>query len=77
MPIPTEHKGLSVSLLGVVSEESIKKQIGLSGYEIRLCEIVIAPGGTIARHSHAKTSRRLSSAQMAEALVQKLKGEIP
>ena len=51
--IPTEHKGLSVTLLGVVGEESLQKQIGLSGYEIRLREIVIEPGGQIARHSHA------------------------
>jgi hypothetical protein len=54
MAIPTEHKGLSVSLLGTLGEESIKNQIGLEGYEIRLREIVIAPGGAIARHTHAK-----------------------
>ncbi len=51
--IPTEHKGISVTLLGVVGEESLQKQIGLSGYEVRLREIVIEPGGQIARHSHA------------------------
>jgi hypothetical protein len=54
MDIPTEHKGLSVAVLGVLGAESIEKQIGLSGYELRLREIVVAPGGTIARHSHAK-----------------------
>ena len=51
--IPTEHKGISVTLLGMVGEESLQKQIGLSGYELRLREIVIEPGGEIARHSHA------------------------
>ncbi|MDX1401843.1 MAG: hypothetical protein R3245_07975, partial [Kiloniellales bacterium] len=54
MEIPTEHSGIGVTLLGAVGEESLQKQIGLSGYELRLREIVIEPGGVIARHSHAK-----------------------
>lgn len=52
--IPTEHKGISVTLLGAVGEESLQKQLGVSGYELRLREVVIEPGGAIARHSHAK-----------------------
>jgi hypothetical protein len=54
MDIPTKHKGLSVAVLGMVGAESIEKQIGLSGYDLRLREVVIEPGGAIARHSHAK-----------------------
>ncbi len=50
---PTEHQGVSVVKLGVVPEDSLKKQIGLSGYMMQLREITLEPGGTIARHSHA------------------------
>ena len=52
--IPTEHKGLDIKVLGVVSEESMAQQIGLHGYKLQLREITIEPGGQIARHSHAK-----------------------
>lgn len=50
---PSEHKGLTVEALGLISEESLQKQIGLSGYKLQLREIAIAPGGQIAKHSHA------------------------
>ncbi len=50
---PTEHKGVSVASLGVLSETSIKRQIGLEGYVLQLREITLAPGGQIAKHSHA------------------------
>lgn len=50
---PTEHKGVKVASLGVISEESMSAQIGLEGYKMQLREIVLAPGGQIARHSHA------------------------
>ena len=49
---PTEHKGLEVGELGVVSEDSMEKQIGLSGYKLQLRKITIMPGGQIAKHSH-------------------------
>ena len=49
---PTEHKGLQVEALGVVSEDSMEKQIGLTGYKLQLREITIEPGGQIAKHSH-------------------------
>lgn len=52
MAVPTEHKGLKVEALGLVSEESMKAQIGLSGYKLQLREITIEPGGQIAKHSH-------------------------
>ncbi len=51
--IPTEHRGVGVTALGVLPEESIEKQIGLSGYVLQLREITLEPGGQIARHSHA------------------------
>lgn len=51
---PTEHKGLGVSNLGVISELSLADQIGLQGYKMQLREISIAPGGQIARHDHFK-----------------------
>lgn len=50
---PTEHKGLSVTSLGAISEDSMSAQIGLEGYKMQLREIIVAPGGQIARHSHA------------------------
>jgi len=50
---PTEHKGLKVSSLGAIPEASMSAQIGLEGYKMQLREIVVEPGGQIARHSHA------------------------
>jgi len=52
MMVPTEHKGLTVSALGVIDEESMMAQIGLEGYVMQLREITIEPGGQIAKHSH-------------------------
>lgn len=52
MAVPTEHKGLSVETLGVIPEDSMQKQLGLSGYKLQLREITIAPGGQIAKHGH-------------------------
>ncbi len=51
---PSEHKGLGVNALGVISELSLKDQIGLEGYKMQLREISIMPGGQIARHDHFK-----------------------
>ena len=51
---PTEHKGLSVETLGVISEESMKAQVGLEGHILLLRAITIEPGGQIAKHSHEK-----------------------
>ena len=53
MAVPTEHKGLAVSALGVVDGPSMATQIGLEGYVLQLREITIEPGGQIASHSHA------------------------
>jgi quercetin dioxygenase-like cupin family protein len=51
---PSEHKGLGVNNLGVISERSLTEQIGLQGYKMQLREISIMPGGQIARHDHFK-----------------------
>ncbi len=53
MEPPTEHKGISLTPLGVVPESSLAATIGLNGYIMQLREITLEPGGTIARHSHA------------------------
>ena len=50
---PTEHVGLTVDTLGVVSAGSMEATLGLEGHVLQLRAITIAPGGQIARHSHA------------------------
>jgi quercetin dioxygenase-like cupin family protein len=52
--VPSEHKGLTVSSLGVVNEASMQAQLGLSGYKMQLREIIVEPGGQVARHDHSK-----------------------
>ena len=52
MAAPSEHKGLSVETLGMVSEESMQAQLGLEGHILLLRSITIEPGGQIAKHSH-------------------------
>ncbi len=51
---PAKHKGVSVTGLGVVNEESMSRQLGLDGHIMQLREITLEPGGAIAQHSHAK-----------------------
>ncbi len=51
---PTEHKGLSVETLGVISEKSIKAQVGIDGHILLLRAITFEPGGQIGKHSHSK-----------------------
>ena len=53
-PAPSEHIGLGVEKLGVLPESSIKATTGVEGYFMQLRMISIAPGGQIAKHSHAK-----------------------
>lgn len=50
---PEEHVGLTVETLGAVSAESMQATLGLEGHVLQLRAITIAPGGQIARHSHA------------------------
>ena len=49
---PTEHVGLTVDTLGIVSAESMQATIGLAGYVLQLRAITMAPGGQIAAHPH-------------------------
>lgn len=49
---PTEHKGIGISKLGMVAEESMIKQTGVEGYFLRMRLITLEPGGQIARHDH-------------------------
>jgi hypothetical protein len=49
---PTEHVGLAVETLGVVSAKSMQATIGLEGHVLQLRAITIAPGGQIAAHPH-------------------------
>ena len=51
---PTEHKGVKVKSLGVISESSMSTQVGLQGHKMQLREITLAPGGQLARHDHSK-----------------------
>lgn len=51
---PDKHKGVGVESLGVVDEQSLSRQLGLTGHIMQLREITLEPGGAIARHSHAK-----------------------
>ena len=50
---PTEHKGISVTNLGTISEESLTAQLGIEGFVLRMRAATIAPGGHIKEHSHA------------------------
>jgi quercetin dioxygenase-like cupin family protein len=50
---PTEHKGITVTKLGQIDEDSMLAQIGLKGYILRLRAATIEPGGYIKEHSHA------------------------
>jgi len=50
---PTEHEGVSVASLGELPEASLKIQLGMSGYEMKMREVTVMPGGAIKKHSHA------------------------
>jgi len=50
---PSEHKGLSLVPHGAVSEQTLAASVGLDGHIMQLRAITIAPGGQIAKHSHA------------------------
>ena len=50
---PADHEGVSVVQLGLLKESSLKLQIGLDGYEMKLREITVEAGGAIKQHSHA------------------------
>jgi quercetin dioxygenase-like cupin family protein len=50
---PTEHKGISVTELGIINEESLKAQLGIEGFILRMRAVTVEPGGHIKEHSHA------------------------
>ncbi len=51
---PTEMKGVSVTELGIIDEESLKAQLGIEGFILRMRAVTVQPGGQIREHSHAK-----------------------
>jgi quercetin dioxygenase-like cupin family protein len=53
---PSKHEGITVKTLGAIPAESVKATVGLDGHILLLREITIAPGGQIAKHSHATSS---------------------
>ncbi len=50
---PSEHKGVSVTELGIINEESLKAQLGIEGFILRMRAVTVEPGGHIREHSHA------------------------
>jgi len=50
---PTEHKVVSVTELGIINEESLKAQVGIEGFILRMRAVSVMPGGHIREHSHA------------------------
>lgn len=50
---PTEHKGVSVTELGIINEDSLKAQLGIEGFILRMRAVTVEPGGHIREHSHA------------------------
>ena len=49
---PAEHQGVSVVPLGELKESSLRMQLGLDGYVMKMREITVEPGGAIKEHSH-------------------------
>ena len=52
---PTDMKGVSVKELGIVGEESLKAQLGIEGFILRMRAVTVMPGGHIMEHSHAES----------------------
>ena len=50
---PTDMKGVSVTELGIINEESLKAQLGIGGFILRMRAVTVEPGGHILEHSHA------------------------
>ena len=62
---PTDMKGVDVKELGIVSEESLKAQLGIEGFILRMRAVSVMPGGHIMEHSH----------ENSPALVKMIRGE--
>lgn len=52
---PTEMKGVTVTELGIVDGESLKAQVGIEGFILRMRAVTVQPGGQIREHSHANS----------------------
>lgn len=50
---PTDMKGVSVTELGIINEESLTAQLGIKGFILRMRAVTVEPGGHILEHSHA------------------------
>jgi len=50
---PTDIKAVSVTELGIASEESLTAQIGIEGFILRMRAVTVEPGGHIKEHCHA------------------------
>ena len=50
---PTDMKGVSVTELGIVNKDSLKAQLGIEGFILRMRAVTVEPGGHILEHSHA------------------------
>jgi quercetin dioxygenase-like cupin family protein len=50
---PTDMKGVSVTELGIIDEESLKAQLGIEGFILRMRAVTVETGGHIMEHSHA------------------------
>lgn len=49
---PTEHKGISVKLLGTIPPDMIERAVGLAGHHLMVRALTVEPGGHIANHDH-------------------------
>ena len=52
---PTDMRGVSVTELGIINEESLKAQLGIEGFILRMRAVTLQPGGHIMEHSHANS----------------------
>lgn len=52
---PTDMKDVTVKELGIVNEESLKAQLGIEGFILRMRSVKVMPGGHIMEHSHANS----------------------
>jgi quercetin dioxygenase-like cupin family protein len=50
---PTDMKGVTVTELGIINDESLTAQIGIEGFILRMRAVTVEPDGHILEHSHA------------------------
>ena len=50
---PTDMKGVTVTELGIIDDDSLSAQIGIEGFILRMRAVTVEPGGHILEHSHA------------------------